>query len=212
MSSGDNRLQRAERRALQREDEKYLEAPLNLGPDPRSISAHVRHVARFCEVLFDEMRPLHKLAPQWGKLLEAAAILYDTGHYVSDTGHHKHSEYLVLHSELPGFTEREKKLTAMLCRFHRKSMPSVRHMAFQALPPDDRRGLMLMIPLLRLASALDISKEQRVEWIGCEARSGGVSLSVSGSVIDLELWAAGRAAEVFSQVYQAPLAIGRAQG
>ncbi len=46
MSSGDNRLQRAERRALQREDEKYLEAPLNLGPDPRSISAHVRHVAR----------------------------------------------------------------------------------------------------------------------------------------------------------------------
>ena len=46
MTSGDNRLQRAERRALQREDEKYLGLPLNLGPDPRSIAAHVRHVAR----------------------------------------------------------------------------------------------------------------------------------------------------------------------
>ena len=44
MSSGDNRLQRAERRALQREDEKYLNQPLNLGPDPRSIAAHLRHV------------------------------------------------------------------------------------------------------------------------------------------------------------------------
>ena len=44
MSSGDNRLQRAERRALQREDEKYLNVPLNLGPDPRSISAHTRHM------------------------------------------------------------------------------------------------------------------------------------------------------------------------
>ena len=44
MTSGDNRLQRAERRALQREDEKYLSQPLNPGPDPRSISAHVRHM------------------------------------------------------------------------------------------------------------------------------------------------------------------------
>ena len=44
MTSGDNRLQRAERRALQRDDEKYLAQPLNLGPDPRSISAHVRHM------------------------------------------------------------------------------------------------------------------------------------------------------------------------
>lgn len=46
MTSGDSRLQRADRRALQREDEKYLDLPLNLGPDPRSISAHVRHVVR----------------------------------------------------------------------------------------------------------------------------------------------------------------------
>ncbi|MBX7199158.1 MAG: YkgJ family cysteine cluster protein [Rhodospirillaceae bacterium] len=46
MTTGDNRLQRAERRALQREDEKYLSQPLNPGPDPRSISAHVRHVVR----------------------------------------------------------------------------------------------------------------------------------------------------------------------
>lgn len=46
MTSTDSRLQRAERRALQREDEKYLDLPLNLGPDPRSISAHVRHVVR----------------------------------------------------------------------------------------------------------------------------------------------------------------------
>lgn len=46
MISGDNRLQRAERRALQREDEKYVAQPLHPGPDPRSISAHVRHVVR----------------------------------------------------------------------------------------------------------------------------------------------------------------------
>jgi hypothetical protein len=44
MISGDNRLQRAERRALQRDDEKYLSQPLNLGPDPRSIAAHVRQM------------------------------------------------------------------------------------------------------------------------------------------------------------------------
>ncbi len=49
-----------------------------------------------------------------GRLLEAAAYLYDCGHYVSDTRHHKHSYYLVANSDLPGFTRVEIEMIANL--------------------------------------------------------------------------------------------------
>lgn len=173
---------------------------------------HARQVAGFCGVLFDGLKALHKLAPGWGRLLQAASFLYDTGHYVGDTGHHKHAQYLVANSDLPGFTGREKLLVAMLCRFHRKSMPTARHIEFQALAPEDRRSLLLLIVLLRLGDALDQSKEQRVASIACEVRDNAVAVAVNGAgQIDLEIWASERVGEAFEQVYQRPLAIVRSR-
>jgi len=52
-------------------------------------------------------------AARIGKLLEASAFLHDIGHYVSSTGHHKHSYYLVEASDLPGFTDQERHMIAL---------------------------------------------------------------------------------------------------
>jgi exopolyphosphatase/guanosine-5'-triphosphate,3'-diphosphate pyrophosphatase len=177
------------------------QAPLN----------HLRRIAAFSHSLFESLQPLHRLPPYWGKLLEAAVYLYDTGHFVSDTGHHKHSAYLVQNSDLPGFTDQEKALIAMLCRFHRKSMPSARHTAFQALGADDRKALLQLIPILRLADALDRSKEQRVDEVECAVKNGVVVVQLKGANVDLEQWAVSRVAPVFEQVYERPLSVVRAR-
>ena len=167
-----------------------------------------RKVAHFARTLFESLRPLHGLPPDWAKLLEAAAYLFDAGHFVSDTGHHKHSEYIVLNSDLPGFTDHEKTLVGNLCRFHRKAMPSARHTDFQQLAPEDRRALYLLIPLLRLADALDRGHEQRVEDIACEVDAAGVTIrTISSSKADLEIWAAERVADAFTAAYQRALAV-----
>jgi exopolyphosphatase/pppGpp-phosphohydrolase len=90
-----------------------------------------------------------------GKLLEASAYLHDAGHYISDMSHHKHSFYLVANSDMPGFTRSERTLIAMLCRYHRKSMPTVQHDAFQSLNPEGRRAVMMLAPLLRIGFGLE---------------------------------------------------------
>ncbi len=174
--------------------------------------SHVRQVARLARQLFEDLRPVHKLPPGFGKLLEASAYLHDIGHFVSDTGHHKHSHYLVLNSDLPGFTDLERHIVALLCRFHRKSMPAARHQAFEAFNPEIRRSVLLLTPLLRLADSLDRSHEQRLEGMRVEARNSGVTIELaSESDADLELWAASRVADVFREVYQLPLAVVRAK-
>lgn len=163
---------------------------------------HARQVAALANRLFELLEPLHKLPPQAGPLLEAAAYLHDTGHFISNTSHHRHSAYIVANSGMPGFTDRERDLIAGLCRFHRKSMPGPKHEQYHSLPPQDQQTLLLLLPLLRLADSLDRSHSQKVDAVECTLRANSVLVHVqSAAGADLDLWAAERAGDCFRQVY-----------
>lgn len=164
---------------------------------------HARKVAVFARELFTALQPWHRLAPEQGRLLEAAAYLRDTGHAINDMSHHKHSQYIVANSDLAGFTDAERLEVALLCRYHRKSMPSYRHAEFLTLPQERQRVLLLLAPILRIADALDRSRDQRVANISCSLQPASLSLTLeSAADLSLELWAVERAAPQFRQVYQ----------
>ncbi|MBZ2185373.1 MAG: Ppx/GppA family phosphatase [Bryobacter sp.] len=175
--------------------------------------AHARITAAFAVELFDHLAPLHGLAPAYARLLEAACHLLDVGHYVSDSSHHKHSHYLVRHGDLPGFTEDEKRFIALLCRFHRKGMPEARHSEIQALTPARRRALELLIPFVRIADALDRSRDQHVRLARCEIRDHAVVLTLeteAGKDTALEEWAVERSGATFGDIYGRNLIVQKA--
>jgi exopolyphosphatase/guanosine-5'-triphosphate,3'-diphosphate pyrophosphatase len=194
-----------------------------LGREQRSIAEtmarkygvslkHARQVASLADRLFGILQPLHQLPPAAGKLLEAAGYLHDIGHFVSNTGHHKHSAYLIANSDMPGFTDKERLTIAALCRFHRKSMPETRHSHYQALDPDARRQVLLLAPLLRIADSLDRAHEQKVQDVTSVLRDGNLSLLVQAdNDIDLEIWSANDAAKTFRNVYGKSLLLQRAK-
>jgi exopolyphosphatase/guanosine-5'-triphosphate,3'-diphosphate pyrophosphatase len=172
--------------------------------------AHARKVADLAHRLFEALQPVHRLPPSVGKLLEASAYLHDIGHFVSDTAHHKHSYYLVAHSDLPGFTDNERQMIALLCRYHRKSMPAARHSPFQTFDADSRRAITFLTPLLRIADSLDRSHEQRVSGVDVHLRNGSMTLALeSAADLDLELWAVERIADAFRETYQMALLLTR---
>jgi exopolyphosphatase / guanosine-5'-triphosphate,3'-diphosphate pyrophosphatase len=171
---------------------------------------HARKVAEMAHGLFDALQTMHRLPPAVGKLLEAAAYLHDIGHYVSSTSHHKHSYYLVAHSDMPGFTDRERQMIALLCRYHRKAMPAPRHSPFQTFDSDSRRAITLLTPLLRIADSLDRSHEQRIDGLQVQLRNGSVTIALeSATDVDLEMWAAERVAGAFRETYQIPVTLTR---
>ena len=173
---------------------------------------HARKVAHISALLFTALSPLHQLPHASGKLLEAAAYLLDVGHYISGVSHHKHSYYVVVNSDMPGFTDRERLLIASLCRYHRKALPSPVHGAYQLLSTDERRVLMLLIPILRLADNLDRSHEQSIDGVECTIEDGEVGLQVrSHGDIDLVEWGAERAGEAFQQVYNRRVTLTKAR-
>jgi exopolyphosphatase/guanosine-5'-triphosphate,3'-diphosphate pyrophosphatase len=169
---------------------------------------HARKVAEISALLFTALQPLHGLPPESGKLLEAASILHNVGHFVSSASHHKHSWYVVANSDIAGFTERERLLIAALCRYHRKSLPSSMHSSFQALGGDDRKMLLPLIPILRLADNLVLGHERRILGVNCSFRNGQVVLGVRArGDIDLEQWGVARAGDAFRQIYDRPISV-----
>ncbi|HEY8546205.1 MAG TPA: Ppx/GppA phosphatase family protein [Acidimicrobiales bacterium] len=152
--------------------------------------AHARHVARLALRLFDETAALHGLGDDSRELLEAGALLCNVGLFVSHSGHHKHSYYVIRNSEhLAGFTDREVELIAQVARYHRKSPPAKRHDAFAALPPEDQRRVQLLSGLLRIAVGLDRNHAGRVVDVRCTvgdrpAGEGSVTGGGAGDAAD----------------------------
>jgi exopolyphosphatase/guanosine-5'-triphosphate,3'-diphosphate pyrophosphatase len=87
-------------------------------------------------------------------------------------------------------------------------MPSARHTSFQALSAVNQRLVLRLVPLLRLADALDRSHDQRVDALAVELQASQVVIALrSDADTNLELWAGERAGEVFRQVYGLPLVL-----
>ena len=104
-------------------------------------------------------------------------------------------------------------MIALLCRYHRKSMPLPRHAPFQEFDPDSRRAITLLTPLLRIADSLDRSHEQRVGGLQVQLRNGSVIIGLESQAdTDLEMWAVERVADAFRETYQTSLALTRVKG
>lgn len=154
---------------------------------------HSQEVARHALGLFDELRPLLDLDDEARALLEAAALLCNVGTFISHSGHHKHSYYVIRNSEhLAGFTDREIELIAQVARYHRKSDPRSKHPEWRALRRPDRQLVVRLAAVLRIAIGLDRSHrspvaETTVEW---DDDTLAVVLHPAGEApVDLELHA-----------------------
>jgi exopolyphosphatase/guanosine-5'-triphosphate,3'-diphosphate pyrophosphatase len=169
---------------------------------------HGDNVALLARRLFAALGACHNLPAADGKLLEAAAYLHDVGHFISDTRHHRHSYYVVVNSDLPAFTDRERLVIAHLCRYHRKSLPGPHHSSYKALSSAEKKTVRCLTPLLRLADSLDRGHHQRVRSVEAKVGPGGVVLYLeSPEKTDLEVWAAQQAGGAFQQTFQQPLTV-----
>ena len=138
-------------------------------------------VAKFAARLFDDLAPRHRLGPRDRMLLFAAAMLHDVGDFVRYEAHHKHSYYLIAHSDLMGLQPAERAVVANVARYHRKSHPHLDHDNFRALSREDRARVKALAAILRVADALD--REHRAKVADVTGRIEGETfvLDVQGT-------------------------------
>ncbi len=177
--------------------------------------AHARHVAKLTLRLFEQAKTigLHEYSQGEQELLDYAALLHDIGVFVSHTGHHRHSYYLIRHSELAGFTDEEIEIIANLAYFHRKSAPKKRHAHFQALARDDQQMVRRLAALLRLAEGLDRSHLGLVRDVALSIEQGETPqrllrlTAYTDADPQLELWYIGNEKAAVEEAFGMPLEI-----
>jgi exopolyphosphatase/guanosine-5'-triphosphate,3'-diphosphate pyrophosphatase len=173
--------------------------------------AHAAHIVRLSLSLFDQWKALG--LHEYGRvreLLEYAALLHDAGFFVSHTDHQKHSYYLIRHSELLGFNDREVEIIASLALYHRKASPRNRHVNFARLDPKTQRVIRVLSCALRLAEAMDRSHLTLVQEVRCErlSKPDRIRLTIEASAdAQLELWAIEAQAATFEKTFDLPLEV-----
>lgn len=144
--------------------------------DPR----HGEHVSDLCRHFFNELSDLHQLGPHDALLLQVSAILHEIGTFISPRAHHKHSEYIILNSEVFGLNRQDVELVALIARYHRHSGPVPEHPGYAALEQEDRIRVCKLAAILRVADALERTHAQRVSSIRISREPRRLRLSLPG--------------------------------
>src|SRR5215475_1069452 len=179
-----------------------LRGALALARHCRADLKHGSRVAYLSQQLFDELRALHWLGGEHRRLLAAAALLHDIGYFVSHTGHHKHSAYLIQNSELTGFTSPEIAVIANVAYYHRGGLPKAKHEYYSDLRVQDREVVRKLAALLRVADALDRDHEGHVRGLRCEIGDAGVRVvAICSREAETIRWRLEERADLFAEVF-----------
>jgi exopolyphosphatase/guanosine-5'-triphosphate,3'-diphosphate pyrophosphatase len=181
-----------------------LDACVRLGERYGFDRAHGELVAQLSAQLFDALASEHRFGERDRLLLRAAALLHDIGDYIRYDGHHKHSYYLIVHSDIMGLTPDERAIVANVARYHRKSAPDPSHPNFRDLDKEARAKVRGLAAILRIADALDREHLGKVKGLGIELDTSKrrVDLRVTGDEErELEEWTVRAKSELLRDVF-----------
>lgn len=178
---------------------------VHLGEMYHYEKTHAHHVSMLSLLLFDQTKKLHGFSEREREYLQAAALLHEIGAYVSHSLHHRHSYYLIRNADLMGFTENEKEIIANVARYHRKSHPKVKHETFSLLSADDKRVVVRLAAILRIADGFDRSHASFVQKVKVAIRGKNVQISIkprSSENYEMAVWGADRKKKLFEDTFK----------
>lgn len=169
---------------------------------------HSRQVARLSLMLFDQLQPLHELKLRYRELLEHAALLHNIGVFISISAHHKHSQYIIMNSDLRGFAPAEIDIIGNVARYHRKQPPSEKHPLYSQLKSSHRRAVDVLSGILRVANSLERGHRQNVISLTVRDEPKRIVIdALTRFEPDIELWAVSGHKRLLEEVLGKPVEI-----
>ncbi len=163
---------------------------------------HAEDVENKSLILFNALKKIHGLGAREKFLLQIAAILHDTGKYVSFNKHYVNSYNVIMASDILGFSKNEMKIIANVARYHSGEIPSSNHLNFINLSEQSRIIVSKLSAIIRIADALDRSHKQKIKDMTVKCTDYEVIINVTASEdILLEKWTFEIKSEYFKEVF-----------
>jgi CHAD domain-containing protein len=144
--------------------------------------AHSEHVTKLALQIYDGLDSLSLLRnirlPDARFLLEAGALAHDVGKSKTSKKHQLASYRMIRKfGPSPGWSVDNLRSVALIARFHRGALPRSDQKAFAGLSYDQRKAIILLCGILRLANAFDNLHQRRIRRL---------TLQQSGEIIYIE--------------------------
>ncbi|KGE71904.1 phosphatase [Spirochaeta lutea] len=174
----------------------------SLGKKYHSDEKHSQHVTGLALQLFDQLVAEHGLGKRERLYLEVAGILHDIGYFINPSGHHKHGQYIVQHSEIFGLSKNDIQIISNIVRYHRTTKPSNNHFEYSSLARDERLIVMKLSSILRVADALDRNHNQQISSVVCTIVDGDLILRVPfRGDLAVERYGLSRKGSLFEEIF-----------
>lgn len=163
---------------------------------------HSEDVEEKALFIFDNLQRLHGLGAKERFLLKLAAILHDTGKFLSFDQHYVHSYHVIMASNLMGMSEQDLEIIANVAKYHSVIVPRYSHKNFKKLSNHDKVIVAKLVAIIRMADALDRSHNQKIKNIKIELKEN--QLLIKGETRDnilLEEWTFDTKSEFFQEVF-----------
>ena len=129
--------------------------------------AHTHHVTVLTLALFDQLYALHRLRVQHRRWLIGAALLHDIARVPGQRAHQRAAARIIAKSPALPWSRRVRYIVGAVARYHRGPLPRRDHVVFGSLSEADRRAVVLLAAMLRLADGLDFTHTGAVRGIRC---------------------------------------------
>lgn len=179
-----------------------ISAVMALGEKYEFDRTHAESVAAYAVQIFDTLQDINGSNERERLLLEVAALLHDVGYFIGISRHHKHSYYVISESDIVGLSQRDRLIVANIARYHRKAFPKEQHENFRVLPPKEKKLILKLAAILRVADAMD--REHLAMKMDLKFRVAGNKLLITpppNKDRSITRWAMVSKAELFNEVF-----------
>jgi exopolyphosphatase/guanosine-5'-triphosphate,3'-diphosphate pyrophosphatase len=182
-----------------------LELCRHYGIDPKRQESVVRDAIQ----LFDDLKSVHLLSPDYKLWLQSAAMMHSVGKFMNYQGHHRHTQYIIANSELYGFTPEQRLIVSAIARYLGKSRPAPGDRVLRYIPVEQHVSVKRAAMLLRMAVALHQNQSTAVARFRTRVTPKKVTIMLmpGRKGADLELWALRKEADYFREVFARDLLV-----
>lgn len=146
---------------------------------------HSKLVARLALQIYDgldssSLAPGSAL-PDARRVLEAAALMHDIGLSKTRKKYNVASYRMIRKLNAPmGLSKDTLRHIGLIARFHRGPLPRLDQKAFSGIPEDQKKAIILLCGILRLANAFDPLRQKRIQDLELKRMNGFLRITAPG--------------------------------
>ena len=174
----------SERKSIYRSSVVYHDTDIraavsNLADQYREGLEHSRKVTDIALILFDEIKPLHRMGDRERFFLECAGLLHDIGWRFGQKGHSSRSADMILSDENLPLDLIDRGIIGLVAKAHRGKIDFESEGFFSLLSSDDRNNVLMLAALLRVADGLDYPHLGSILSVHCTINPQQIILGIS---------------------------------